>query len=159
MKVKLSKGHSISQEAVKKIEIKLDIKLPNDYKDFLLKNDGAIPSDNIFEVNANIDSGVNGFIPLDQVNKEMRKLDSVYFSKVVPIAWAEGGNYIYMSLIEKRGIYFWDHEEPHKVYHIASCFDDFLNLLKPFDIDSIELKEGQVKSAWIDPDFLKSLNY
>jgi len=40
---------------------------------------------------------------------------------------------------------------------LASSVFEFLESLTPFDLDSVELKDGQVESAWIDPDFLKGL--
>jgi hypothetical protein len=54
-------------------------------------------------------------------------------------------------------VYFWDHEQPTPSVQIASDFAAFVELLRPFDPDSIKLMPGQVMSAWIDPDFLKSV--
>ena len=36
-------------------------------------------------------------------------------------------------------------------------FGAFLDILEPFDIKTIQLKPGQVKKVWIDPEFLKRL--
>jgi len=33
----------------------------------------------------------------------------------------------------------------------------FLDRRKPFDINSVQLKPGQVKKVWIDPEFLKRI--
>jgi len=52
---------------------------------------------------------------------------------------------------------FWDHELPDKLTKLAGSFAAFLELLEPFDPDSIQLKHGQVERVWIDPEFLKKL--
>ena len=49
-------------------------------------------------------------------------------------------------------IYFWDHETDDTVL-IANSYEDLLGGLK--EPSSIELREDQVKSVWIDPEFAK----
>jgi len=41
---------------------------------------------------------------------------------------------------------------------LADSFDAFFSSIKPFDVIDVNLKPGQVISAWIDPEFLKDLN-
>jgi len=53
-------------------------------------------------------------------------------------------------------VFFGDHELPDKLTQLGS-FAAFLELLEPFDPDSIQLKPGQVGRVWIDPEFLKKL--
>jgi len=88
-------------------------------------------------------------------------------NKVIPIAYAGGGNLVCISL-EKGvyGVYYWDHElEPNEgelpswnnMYFLSNSFSDFLKMLRKFDPSSIRLKPGQVKKAWIDPEFLKQV--
>lgn len=74
-----------------------------------------------------------------------------------PVAWAEGGNYVFVNLAAGGAVFFWDHERPENIVRLASSFRSFLELLEPFDINSIKLKPDQVKKARIDPDFLKGL--
>jgi len=47
-------------------------------------------------------------------------------------------------------------EQPPDVTKIADDFSGFLSLLEPDDED-VQLKPGQVKSVWIDPEFLKEI--
>ena len=67
-----------------------------------------------------------------------------------------GGNYVFVDGAT-GAVYFWDHEQPTPPVQMASDFAAFMEMLEPFDPGSIKLKPGQVKTAWIDPDFLKSL--
>jgi hypothetical protein len=47
-------------------------------------------------------------------------------------------------------VFFWDHELPEKPVELAANFGAFVELLEPFDIQTIQLKPGQVKKVWID---------
>ena len=86
--------------------------------------------------------------------EERKYLDDVG-EKVYPIAWAEGGNYVIVDSEKNAAVFFWDHEEPQNHTSLGDDVYEFLSNLEPFDPDSVELKEGQVESAWIDPEFLK----
>lgn len=130
--------------------------VPEKFKKYLQEFNGAQPETNVFSIDEKNESGVNKLIPISQMIEEQKYLDNVGES-VFPIAWAEGGNYVVVDFDKNASIYFWDHEEPENQTVLGSDVYDFLSKLKPFDPDSVELKEGQVESAWIDPDFLKSL--
>lgn len=155
MKVKLSGFLPTSKEDIKSLENALGRKLSAGYIDFLLSYNGAKPATNIFYVSEDTDCGVNRFIPCKDVVKELKHID--YISEdIIPIAWAECGNYVLLNLSNGK-IFFWDHEIPAKQIELALGILEFLEKLKPFDINSVELKEGQVNSVWIDKDFLKNL--
>ncbi|WDE09010.1 SMI1/KNR4 family protein [Thalassomonas viridans] len=155
MNVKLQKIKKLSDADITLFEKKIGFELPFSFRNFLLKFNGAEPETNIFNIESANDSGVNGFIPLNEILKEAKNLDCID-KTILPIAWAEGGNYVVLDT--RDGIvYFWDHEVPSEEHKLANDIDLFLNNLKPFDPESIELKEGQVESAWIDPNFLKNL--
>ena len=79
-------------------------------------------------------------------------------NQAYPIAWASCGNYVLLDEGKGEQVYFWDHELPDEnIIKLANNFDEFLSTLEPFDINSIELKPGQVKKVWIDPEFLKRI--
>jgi hypothetical protein len=126
--------------------------VPEKFKKYLQEFNGAQPRANVFSIDEKNESGVNKLIPVSQMIEEQKYLENVF-----PIAWLEGGNYVVVDFDKNASIYFWDHEEPENPTLLGSDVYDFLSKLKPFDPDSVELKEGQVESAWIDPDFLKSL--
>jgi hypothetical protein len=119
-----------------------------------VKYNGAEPETNVFKIDASNDSGVNRFIPLTQILEECHFLDHVS-EGVFPIAWAEGGNYVVIDLEDNGAIYFWDHEEPEIKHKLATNIEHFVSSLEPFESSKVELKEAQVKSIWIDPDFLR----
>lgn len=50
-----------------------------------------------------------------------------------------------------------DHEIPglDAMIRLAPSLAEFLESVTPFDSKQIKLKSGQVKKAWINPDFLK----
>lgn len=157
MKLKLLKGRAVSQSEIAALGQKIGFNIAPEFAEFVVKNDGAEPETNIFKIDENNESGVNGFIPVDQIYKESSLIENLpQFS--FPVAWTEGGNYVLICQGENGSVYFWDHEQPEKMKKLADNFNSFLNSLEPFDIKTVKLKSGQVKEAWIDPDFFKSLN-
>ncbi|MGF1877391.1 SMI1/KNR4 family protein [Photobacterium frigidiphilum] len=70
-------------------------------------------------------------------------------SNMKVIAKDECGNYF---IEELHSVLFWDHELSTTL-HLAKTYDEFLLGCK--NPSEVVLKSGQVKSAWIDPDFAK----
>jgi len=99
---------------------------------------------------------VNQFIPVAEIQKERAYLENIP-AKAYPIAWAECGNYVFVDEGKNGAVFFWDHEIPEEITELAANFGAFLDLLEPFDIKTIELKPGQVKRVWVNPEFLKRL--
>lgn len=127
-----------------------------DWIEFLRRNDGAIPEVNEFDVGTDNGSGVQAFYSAAEVRSALRQLSDRMPEHLVPIADAEGGNYVCLGLAPHgSGVLFWDHET-EEATQISTSFAKFLENLRPFDPDSIELKPGQVVSAWIDPSLLES---
>ncbi|MCU8075778.1 SMI1/KNR4 family protein [Shewanella sp. SM29] len=156
MSVKFSKPKAIEPKDIELLAQALGYSIPDDLKKFFLEFNGSKPEINIFTVSPNNESGVNELIPISKIGGECKYLDHVG-KRVFPVAVAEGGNYVVIDLDQGQSVYFWDHEEPQNMIKLASSIYEFLDALMPFDPDSVELKEGQVESVWIDPDFLKSL--
>ena len=156
MKLKLTKGRTASKDEIATLQRKLEEPLPSEFIEFVARNDGAEPEPNIFKIGATNDAGVNGFIPAKEIASEMSRIENLPDGSF-PVAWAEGGNYVFVNLVAGGSVFFWDHEQPENIIRLASSFRAFLEMLEPFDVNSIKLKPGQVKKAWIDPDFLKGL--
>ena len=120
------------------------------------RNDGAEPETNFFKISDKNESEVNGFIPVKKIAEEIQAIgdppDGSY-----SIVWAEGGNYVVVNEADAGAVFFWDHERIDGMARLTSNFRSFLDILEPFDVNSIELKPGQVLKAWIDPDFLKEI--
>lgn len=151
------KGSPASLEAIFDLENKSGLVLSESFKNFALKHDGARPEVNTFRINEKNECGVNRFIPISQILSESKYIENLP-DGVYPVAWAEGGNYVLLNQVADGQVLFWDHEIPEDMVKIAESFDLFIASLQPFDPQSIELKPGQAKSAWIDPEFLKRLN-
>jgi hypothetical protein len=156
MKIKLKDRTSASEEALRKLELELGFRLSESFKKFARQNDGAEPEINIFKVNDKTDGGVNRFIPISEICNERQWIENLP-PKGYPVAWAEGGNYVFIDEGKGGEVYFWDHELPEEITKIGETFEVFLSTLEPFDVKSIKLKPGQVKRVWVDPEFLKSL--
>jgi len=154
MTLKLTKGRIASQNDIIALEHRIGEPLVPEILEFVAQNDGAEPETNIFKVGTANESGVNSFIPIREIISEMRRVENLP-DRAYPIAWAEGGNYVFVNQADDGAVYFWDHEQPCSLVKLANGFRSFLELLVPFDVSSIKLKPGQVKKVWIDSAFLK----
>jgi hypothetical protein len=157
MKVKLKNGRRASEEAIVALETVLGRTVSHSFRIFVQTYDGAEPETNTFRISEDNDSGVNEFIPTSKILNERAYVRGIP-TGAYPVAWAEGGNYVFVDEGQSGAVYYWDHElTDGPVTRLASDFDTFLNLLEPFDIRTIKLKPDQVEKVWIDPEFLKSL--
>ena len=149
MNVQLEKYQSIPDDDISKFEADLKVSFPPDYREFVSKYDGATPEENVFENDANV--SVDRFIPISQMKRRASGVEGLP-PDALPIAEAPSGNFIYLRKSD-FSVWFWDHEIESGDKELASSFDRFMQKLVPFDIDSIQLQPGQVKSVWVDPDF------
>lgn len=144
---------------INEIEALLPHALPADYLGFLISGKAGKPESNIFNVSDNIDSGIAAFITVDRLMYERDLLRQEIGDDVLPIAYAEGGNYICIVISGPTigSIYFFDHEchGPEALTAIAPGFTAFLEKVEPFNSESVRLKPGQVKKVWVNPAFLK----
>jgi SMI1 / KNR4 family (SUKH-1) len=157
MKIKLGDGHVAARDDIVTLQELIGEPVNPEYVRFISGNDGAKPETNLFKVGETNDAGVDRFIPISEIPKEMTNIENLP-SKAFPIAWASCGNYVFLDQGAGGSVFFWDHElADDPAVKLADSFDAFLESLEPFDINSIELEPGQVEEVWIDPDFLKSL--
>jgi len=151
MKISLNNGRAASEDAIASLEAAVGRRLSEPFRHFLKEYDGAEPETNI--VNGNNDCGVNQFIPAARIGSERKYIENL--PKLgYPVAWSEGGNYVFIDEGKNGAVYFWDHETAG-ITKLADDFQSFLDLMEP--LEDIELKPGQVKSVWVDPKFLKTL--
>jgi hypothetical protein len=156
MKIKLHNGKPASEKATLALEVALGCRLSDSFRVFLGVYDGAEPETNTFKISDNNDSGVNKFIPAAEILGARAHIENIP-TRAYPVAWAECGNYVLIDEDRNGAVFFWDHELPDEPTELAANFGAFLDLLTPFDIRTIQLKKGQVKKAWVDPEFLKRL--
>jgi|CXWL01.1.fsa_nt_gi hypothetical protein len=153
MKVGITEGKEVDRRDLDVLESAVASPLDDAFREFVRLNDGGVPEPNVFMVADDIDASVSQFIPTKEIDAERRNIENLPNGSF-PFAWAEGGNYL---ILDRDGqVFFWDHEEPDRRHLVANGFDRFLNLLEPPPV--VTLQPGQVKEAWIDPDFLKRIS-
>jgi hypothetical protein len=153
--MQLPKTKAAAKASIIELEKLLGRSLPKSYLNFVEEHDGARPAANIFKVGENNSAEVSEFVSAHESIRIPCAVEG-FPKNALAIARASGGNFVYLAP-ENLAVYFWDHEIEDADIKIAGSFDEFLDNLQPFDASQIKLKPGQVKSAWIDPDFLKSL--
>ena len=157
MTIAFKRSRPITATDIASFEQAAGIELPGQYRDFLLQYNAAKPETNIFAIpGGSNQSGVNEFIPLEKILVESKNVDGVD-CRFIAVGWTEGGNYICIDLDSVGEVFFWDHEQPSDRLRLARSWNEFLQMLQPFDVSKIELKPGQVKKAWVDSEFLKNL--
>jgi hypothetical protein len=156
MKVQLnSEGAPASELELERLRRAIGSEPPSDYVDFLSSRNGCRVETNVFRVDETNDSGVNTFLDVGRVIDEKAALGGRLSRHAWPVADAEGGNYVCLRREESGTwcVVFWDHELEQETV-LSSTFSAFLESLEKFDLASVELKPGQVISAWIDPSLL-----
>src|SRR2546426_3977723 len=96
MKIKLKNGKAASEEMIQEVQTALGCQFSDSVGTFFRANDGAEPETNIFRISENNESGVNRFIPLGGILKERNRIENLPM-KAFPVAWAEGGNYVFVD--------------------------------------------------------------
>lgn len=155
MGVTIPATEGLSDEQIDAVERELQCKLPLSVRAFARQHDGAKPQTNKFDVPGN-SSSVRCFISLTDAATLRLHIDG-FPGFGVPIAEDDCGNFVWLAP-ETGEIRFWDHEIDDDGAVIAKDFDTFLAALQPFDPASVVLRPGQVISAWIDPDFKRTLD-
>lgn len=149
-------GAGASEDDLRHIEQVIGFPISRTFADFVRAHNGAVPETNTFNIAQGNQSGVNRFIPVSDILAERQRLEPIPRG-AYPVAWAEGGNYVFINEEEGGKVYFWDHEVADGTHFLADTFDAFLANLTPFDVRSVSLAPGQVKRAWINKDFLKRI--
>lgn len=150
-------GTKITEVDVKRLEKKLNVHLPIEYKDFLIRNNGGRVHPRYFLIGGPIDDNIGQvqlFYSIDHQIESCRpdwnyevflgRIPKNYF----PIAAEDCGDIICLSLDPKNygSIHYWDHNGEgvsrnfENVYEAAPTFTEFLNGL--FDIDAEKLLSG-----------------
>lgn len=156
MKVQLkSEGAPATEPELDRLRRAIGSEPPSDYVAFLSLRNGCRVEANVFRVDKANDSGVNTFLDIARILDEKASLGGQLSVQSWPVADAEGGNYVCLRQEETGAwcVVFWDHELEQETA-LNSTFSAFLESLEGCDPASVELKPGQVISAWIDPSLL-----
>jgi len=164
-----SRGRPATGDDIARLEDELRTILPRDYVSFLQTEGGGRPTPNqsVHDQALELGVAVTDFFDADHLTKEWSKWRARVPARLVPVADAEGGNLVCLSLHgeDTGSVYFWDHEnevedgvEPddRNITQIAASFEEFLDGLLPLGASGVD-QPGEVTSAWIDRDFLASL--
>lgn len=155
MMVGLKGGRQATASDIATLESAIGQPLNPQFRHFVASHDGAEPEANSFPVNGVAHMGeVGEFIAVGKILSERAYINGIA-PQSYPVASSAGGNYILLDQAQSGEIFFWDHEVEGGITKIADSFDAFLVMLEPFDSSKVKIAPGQVKSAWIDPDFLK----
>ncbi|MEE3507118.1 MULTISPECIES: SMI1/KNR4 family protein [unclassified Pseudomonas] len=154
MKVEVKEVRGVEFGAFEAVEAFVGRVLNNSIRLFFEKFNGGKPALNIFDVGSDNNSGVNQFIPIDEVVSELERFE--FREGFIPIAWAEGGNYLAVDLIDGC-VYFVDHEILDGYVKLSVGIDAFLDGLNPSSNDDVVLKPGQVIKVWVNPNPIKGL--
>lgn len=132
---------SLSSEVLADFESQLGVKLPQDYRDHLLKYNGGDPRPNTFDISPDEgQSNVHNLYGLHDgpYYSNLREVVEVFKGRIpnglLPISGDDGGNIICLGLSKKYlgKIYFWDHEKESSFFKsvaltlIAPSFSTFM---------------------------------
>ncbi|UXP33872.1 SMI1/KNR4 family protein [Reichenbachiella agarivorans] len=148
---------SISENQLVDLENQLGKPLPNDYKSFLLKNNGGRPEPNFFRtLSGDYETDIQFFYGITKgiysIQDNLFQLKSRLPKGKVAIANDSGGNYILLD-INTNQIFFFDHEI-EEVFFVSESFTDFVNSLFNVDQGESELDRA-IESQNIE--FFKSI--
>jgi hypothetical protein len=140
-----SKGSIATPDEIKYFEQKIGVTLPQDYREFLLTQNGGIPTKSHVRVPNNRESVVQSIYSLTNPSKiyTIYHLIEVYRDRIpkdmLPIGDDPAGNLFLLGLNSGNSygkVYFWDHEQeadnkeqPYykNIYFVSNTFADFIN--------------------------------
>lgn len=106
---------SISIDTIERMEDRLQITLPDDYKQFVLKYDGGYPHPNHFKVDEKVEI-LNNLLSLDEnetdnIYEVLEDLQNRIGDQLIPFAEDGFGNLLCFDYSADKTIVFWDHEK------------------------------------------------
>ena len=153
MPITVKSTRPVSESELARVETSLGVSIPDGYRTFLQATDGGRPVEDTFSPKI----GVTNFLGARGIVKQRDRLRGRIPGTLLPIADAEGGNLICISIDEGDlgAIYFWDHELDGEkaAERLAASFDDFVSKLRVLSRE--DLPPARVISVQIDPEFLK----
>ena len=115
-----------SIDIIESVEHRLQITLPEDYKQFVLKYDGGYP--NHFKVDGKVEI-FNNLISLDEneydnIYEILEDLQDRIGVQLIPFAEDGFGNLLCFDCSADKNIVFWDHEKNHDDFKESTfvCF-------------------------------------
>jgi len=125
---------SIQLEDIEELETKIGKTLPNDYKKYMMNNNGGYTEEPFFIKDKSIYT-IEEIFPIKYGNRNLyavyHRIKEAMHDNLIPIGSDSFGNMFCISVGNDYGaIYFWDHEKAHRekeeaTKKISNTFDDF----------------------------------
>jgi hypothetical protein len=153
--IKIKSVEPYSDSELSELEVCSGVSVADELRKFFNEYNGARFSPIGLQGDVRGDVGISGFLSIAQILIEVRRFK--FRSGYIPIALAEGGNYVVIDLVS-MGVLFLDHEVEDGYRKVAAGVDDFVKGLIPNADIQDDFSDMKVKSVWIDPAFLASIN-
>ena len=127
----------ISKDIIKSVEHRLQITLPDDYKQVVLKYDGGYPNPNHFKVGEKLEI-FNNLISLDKneynnIYEIFEDLQNRIGDQLIPFAEDGFGNLLCFDYSADKSIVFWNHEKNYDEFKeatfVCSNFSSLIEIL------------------------------
>jgi len=144
--VNSNKYGEINLDTLEEFEQNLGTKLPDDYREFLVKHNGGKPIPNVYNIPNNGSSGLHHSYGLHEHNHtDLREIKETYTNRIsddlLPIFDDDFGNEICIGIRNEsyNKVFFWIHDKPlgeDDLVKISDSFSEFLdNLYEYIDED------------------------
>jgi len=144
MKFQRTNTPSTTVNQISEFEKETGFELPDDYKNFLLENNGGVPENTLFSIPDCSEEALIGYFlginrPKEDLSFWLKEFHDDLPESFIPIAFDAGGNAILMDLEDTGTLYYWDYgrhfqqsTDDDNTFWIANSFTDLLNDLKKY---------------------------
>lgn len=135
--IKLLDKKEISAFKINQLEKKFNIELPNDYKDWLLKNGVGYPKPDVFTIGEKSEV-LNNLLDFDKaeygnVYEVLEDIEDRLPSTLFPFGEDPFDNLLCFDYSDNQSVVYWNHEmldnNGHNTVFVAQSFTDFINSL------------------------------
>lgn len=125
--------HLRELDSIEKFEKEKNIKLPDELKKLILKNNGGRPSLRMIEMPSYKELEIKALLSFnkDDIENIYNNIDffkAEFNENILPFATESSGDYFCINLKNKSVVY-WEHET-NKIKYIARNLDEFFDMLK-----------------------------
>ncbi|MEJ2459778.1 MAG: SMI1/KNR4 family protein [Novosphingobium sp.] len=156
MKIGLHNESRASKQDIASLEMVIGQKLDKEFLEFIANHNGATPDANSYPVDGLHHMGsIRKFIPIEKIPQELRIIEDSQVGNLefsYPIALDDCGNYTILSQGKDGGIFFWDHEID-KISKLSDRFNEFLEMVEPFELSNDINESCRSADIWVDPNF------
>jgi hypothetical protein len=139
-------GSRLTESQVADLESRIGLPLPDDYRRFLLENNGGSPTPDVIKVNGiqgsetdlGVFFGIDRSIESENIEWNLHVMSDRVGRPLMPIADDSGGNVFFLSLSghDRNSIYyhyFWGPGADGELYLVATSFTSFLEKIRQLE--------------------------